>query len=165
MDLPTYKRIVTSQFDATLIMLEECIKACPAAKWKSKVGKYAFWHVAYHALYCTDLYAAKSEKTWKTTPRFHPGGKADVEGEYPTRVMTKKELLAYVTHVRKLVRASIRRETAATLRGPAGFSWLSFVRAEVPLYNMRHVQHHTGQLAALLRRAKVKTHWCKASEV
>ncbi len=39
MDLPTYKRIVTSQFDATLIMLEECIKACPAAKWKSKVGK------------------------------------------------------------------------------------------------------------------------------
>jgi uncharacterized damage-inducible protein DinB len=56
----------------------------------------------------------------------------------------------------------MRRETAATLRGPAGFEWLSFTRSELPLYNLRHVQHHTGQLSAFLRRAKVKTHWQKA---
>lgn len=164
MTTDTYKRIVLSQFDAALIMLEECVHACPATMWTRKVGKYAFWHVAYHALYCTDLYTARSVHTWKTNPKFHPGGKADVEGEYPTRMITKREVLAYTAHCRALVRASIRRETAATLRGKSGFEWLAFTRAEVHLYSMRHVQHHTGQLSAFLRRAKVSVHWCKAGK-
>lgn len=161
MDAPTYKRLVTSQFDASFAMLGECIRECPPAKWNGKVGKYAFWHVAYHTLYCTDLYAAKSDKTWKPHKRFHPGGASDVEDEYPSRVMTKKELLAYLAHVQKLVRASTQRETAASLRGPTGFPWLKFTRAEVSLHNLRHVQHHTGQLSAFLRRAKVQTKWVK----
>lgn len=161
MDLPTYKRVVLSQFDAAFAMLEECVRACPPTKWKAKVGKYAFWHVAYHSLYCTDLYTARRESDWKPSPRFHPGGLADVEGEYPTRVITRREMRAYVDHCRTLMRASIRRETTRTLRGPAGFSWLAFTRAELHLYNLRHLQHHTGQLSACLRRAKVKTHWSK----
>jgi len=161
MDTTTYKRIVRSQFDATLNMLEQCIRACPPGKWKGKVGKYAFWHVAYHTLYCTDLYTALLGKDWTTTPRFHPGGAGDVDGEYPSRLMTKKELLAYLEHVRKLVRTSLRRETTASLRGRSGFEWLPFKRAEVPIYNLRHVQHHTGQLSAFLRRAKVETRWLK----
>ena len=122
MNLSTYKSLVTSQFDAAFDMLEECIRVCPDAKWKGKVGKYAFWHVAYHALYCTDLYTARSAEKWKTHPKFHPGGAADVKGEYPTRVMT---------------------------------------RAELPIYSLRHLQHHTGQLGAFLRRAKVATKWKK----
>lgn len=150
-----------SQLDAALHMLEECIRACPAGRWKGKVGKYAFWHVAYHTLYCTDLYTARTMEEWSTHPRFHPGGKADVEGEYPTRTMTRAELLDYTTHVRRLVQASLRRETDASLRGPAGFRWLAFSRAELPLYNLRHVQHHAGQLSAFLRRAKVATRWAK----
>jgi len=161
MNLPTYKSLLISQFDAAFDMLEECIRVCPDARWKGKVGKYAFWHVAYHTLYCTDLYTARSAKRWKTHPRFHPGGLDDVEGEYPTRMMTRAELIAYVARCRKLVHASIRRETSATLRAPAGFPWLSFHRAELPLYSLRHVQHHTGQLSAFLRRAKISTRWKK----
>lgn len=135
MNTEAYRRIVLSQFEASLTMLKECLEACPAGKWTGKVGRYAFWHVAYHALSCTDLYAATSEARWKTNPRFHPGGLADVEGEYPTRLMTKPELLDYVAHVRRKVRASLRRETTASLKGPAGFGWLPFARAEVPLYS------------------------------
>jgi len=161
MNLATYKSLVTSQFDAAFDMLEECMRVCPEAKWKGKVGKYAFWHVAYHALYCTDLYTARSAEKWKTHPKFHPGGRKDVEGEYPMRVMTRAELLAYNAHCRKLVRASIRRETSASLRASAGFPWLSFRRAELPVYSLRHLQHHTGQLGAFLRRAKVATKWKK----
>lgn len=161
MDLPTYKRLLRSQFDAALAMLEECIRACPPGKWKGEVGKYAFWHVAYHTLYCTDLYTARAGAAWKPTPRFHPGGASDVEDEYPSRVMTKKELIEYVAHVRQLVQASLRRETPASMRGPAGFEWLHFTRAELPIYSLRHVQHHAGQLSAYLRRAKVKTRWIK----
>ncbi|MFO0829531.1 MAG: DinB family protein [Phycisphaerales bacterium] len=161
MKLETYRHIVLSQFDAAFAMLEECIAKCPAAKWKGKVGKYAFWHVAYHTLYCTDLYTARTAAEWKPHPKFHPGGASDVEDEDPSRVMTKPELLAYVTHCRKRLRASIRRETESSLAGPAGFPWLSFSRAEAAIYNLRHVQHHTGQLSAFLRKAKVSTRWVK----
>ena len=161
MDLPDYKRIVLSQFDASLAMLEECLRACPARSWKGKVGKYAFWHVAYHTLYCTDGYTAKTHEAWKPHARFHPGGASDAEDEYPSRVMTRPELIDYVAHVRRKVRASVGRETSASLRGAAGFPWLSFTRAELHLYSLRHVQHHTGQLSAFLRRAKVQTKWVK----
>jgi uncharacterized damage-inducible protein DinB len=156
-----YKRTLTSQCDAALAMLEECVRACPASRWKGRIGKYAFWHVAYHTLYCTDLYAARREAEWKPHPRFHPGGRSDLEDEYPSRVITRPEMLAYIARCRRLLRASIRRETARTLRGPAGFGWLAFPRAELHLYSLRHIQHHTGQLAAFLRRAGVPTRWCK----
>ncbi len=158
----TYRRIVLGQFEASLAMLEECIRNCPPKKWEGIIGKYPFWQVAYHALYCTDLYTARNEGSWRLHDTFHPGGMADVEGEYPTRMFTKRELLAYLEYVSKRVRASMRRETEASLRGPSGFSWLKMPRAEVPIYSMRHVQHHAGQLGAYLRRAKVKTRWVKS---
>ncbi|MBL9148186.1 MAG: DinB family protein [Phycisphaerae bacterium] len=165
MNLATYKRIVQSQFDASLDMLEACIASCPARAWKGKVAKYEFWHVAYHTLYCTDLYTATTQDAWSPHPTFHPGGASDVEDEYPSRLMTKKELLAYLAHVRTKVRSSLRRETAATMRKPAGFPWLAFRREELPIYNLRHVQHHTGQLSAFLRRHKVNVRWVKAGAV
>ena len=37
MNLATYKSLLISQFDAAFDMLEECIRACPDARWKGKV--------------------------------------------------------------------------------------------------------------------------------
>ena len=47
---------------------------------------------------------------------------------------------------------TVAAETAETLAGPSGFEWLKFTRAETHVYNIRHIQHHTGQLGAYLRR-------------
>jgi hypothetical protein len=30
---------------------------------------------------------------WKTHPKFHPGGREDVEGEFPTRVLYKMAMI------------------------------------------------------------------------
>ena len=157
-----YLDMVRSQFDAALDMLEECLRKCPPAQWHAKVAKYEFWLVAYHTLYCTDLYTAKDEAAWCTHPRFHPAGKSDGTDEYPSREFSKRELLAYLKLVRERLHASLQAETSRSLAGPCGFSWVPVTRAELPLYSMRHVQHHTGQLGAVLRRAKVKTKWAKA---
>ncbi len=70
-DPPIYKSLVSSQFDAAFDMLEECLRACPTAKWQGKVGTH-------------------------------------VEGEFPTSVMTREELLAHAAHCRKLVHAPPR---------------------------------------------------------
>jgi hypothetical protein len=37
------------------------------------------------------------------------------------------------------------------LDAASGFDWLPFNRFELHLYNMRHLQHHTGQLTERLR--------------
>ena len=47
---------------------------------------------------------------------------------------------------------SIALETRETLEGPSGFGRLKFSRGELYLYNIRHLQHHTGQLSAYLRK-------------
>jgi hypothetical protein len=38
-----------------------------------------------------------------------------------------------------------------TLDSASGFHWLPFSRFELHLYNLRHLEHHTGQLADRLR--------------
>ncbi|MSR19058.1 MAG: DinB family protein [Phycisphaerales bacterium] len=157
----TYKRIVLSQFDAAFVMLEECIRKCPGTKWRSKVGNWQFWHVAYHALYGVDGYTARKSTDWKPHAKYHPGGMADVMDEFPTREISKRVMLDYLAHCRRKLSASVKRETPASLRGEAGFPWLHFSRAELLVYNLRHFQHHIGPLGALLRRAKVDTKWCK----
>ncbi len=154
-----YKKLVLSQFDAAFAMLEECIRKCPAAHWRKKVGTWQFWHVAYHALYGTDGYCVRNHTDWKPHKRFHPGGMDDVMKEFPTRLLSKRTMVDYCAHVRRKVHASVMKETARTMAGPAGFPWLSIPRGELLLYNLRHFQHHIGQLGASLRRAKVKTSW------
>jgi hypothetical protein len=52
---------------------------------------------------------------------------------------------------RKLVE-TLAAETPESLAAPSGFSRLSFSRGELHLYNLRHIQHHTGALSAYLRR-------------
>ncbi len=156
-----YLALVTSQFDAAFTMLEECIRKCPVKSWNGKIAKYPFWLVAYHTLYCTDLYSAKSEALWKTHPKFHPKGKSEVENEYPSRSFSKRELLAYLRYTQERVHESLAAETTRSLALPAGFSWLKITRAELPIYSLRHVQHHTGQLSAHVRRAKATVHWAK----
>ena len=49
--------------------------------------------------------------------------------------------------------AVVAAESQASLAGESGFPWLPFPRLELHLYNIRHVQHHTGQLIACLRRS------------
>ena len=56
--------------------------------------------------------------------------------------------------------------TPASFQNESGFSRLPFSRGELHLYNIRHVQHHVGQLSAYLRRIVedgeqwwVKTGW------
>ncbi len=163
MNTKNFKRIIGGQFDATIAMLEECVRNCPPKHWRGIIGKYPFWQVAYHTLYCTDLYTARSDESWKPHAKFHPTGRAEIEGEYPSRMFMKREILAYLKYCSKKVRTSLKRETESTLDGPAGFPWLKkMTRAELLIYNLRHVAHHSGQLGAFLRRKRVKTKWAKS---
>ena len=63
-------------------------------------------------------------------------------------------------HCRKKAADVIASETADSLRGDSGFDRRDFCRAELHVYNIRHIQHHSAQLILRLRtQAGVDIPW------
>lgn len=156
------RTILHNQFLAALAMFRDCVASCPAEEggaWDGLIAKYPFWQVAYHTLCFVDLYLERNEADFKTRPDFHPRGMAELDDEYPSRRFTRAELLAYITFCRDKLSATLgdpptspTAESDEVLAGPSGHARRDFSRAELHIYSMRHVQHHTGQLSAFLRR-------------
>jgi uncharacterized damage-inducible protein DinB len=132
-------------------MMKESIEACPPDHWDGIIGKYPFWQVVYHTLCFVDLYLTSNEKDFVPRP-IHPNGWAEYDDEYPSRRFEQQEMLDYVAICKAKAADSIASETAETLQGPAGFERRNFSRGELYIYNFRHLQHHTGQVSAYLRR-------------
>jgi len=156
--LNQFKRLVASQFEAGLCMFHDCVSLCPDSNWGQPIAKYPFWQAAHHTLCYVDLYLSKNEATFeqedmRTGPSgLHPNGWSEFRDEYPSRRFERGELLEYTDHCRQKARRVVAAETVESLDEPSGFHWLKFNRAELHVYNIRHLQHHTGQLGAFLRR-------------
>jgi len=148
--LELYKQLVVSQFEAALAMVNQCISACPPEHWESKIANDTFSYVAYHTLFYADLYLSRTEEAFQRREIHQRGG--DERGEAVSPGVSKEELLADVPVVRKKLLDTLAAETAESLAGPSGFSWRKTSRGELHIYNLRHVQHHTGAMYAYLRR-------------
>jgi hypothetical protein len=68
--LELFRQSIANQYGAALKMLEDCINKCEAKNWTAKAGKIPFWHVAYHVLFCTDMYLSGSLAEFRPQP-FH----------------------------------------------------------------------------------------------
>jgi uncharacterized damage-inducible protein DinB len=145
------KTILTGQFEAALCMLNQCIRACPEEHWEDKIANLTFRQVAYHTLYFVDLYLSPGKEAFELRALHRRGG--DEQSPTVTSAgLSKDETLAYLAICRQKAVATLASETRESLQGASGFARLPFSRGELHLYNIRHVQHHTGQLSAYLRR-------------
>jgi hypothetical protein len=107
--------------------------------------------VAYHALFFVDLYLSPSEELFELRDLNERDG--DERTSTAASVgLSKDETLAYVAICRQKALETLARETRESLEGPSGFSYRKCTRGELHLYNIRHIQHHTEQLSAYLRR-------------
>lgn len=154
-----FRDATLSQGFGALAMLRDCIELCPDDKWDEPIGIHPYWLNVYHTLGYTDLYCARSVSAWVPTPRFHPAGRAGFQGWNPGRRFEREELLAYTELCRKKFRAAFDAETPATFRAASGFPWVKLPRYELYPYSTRHVQHHVGQLSAVLRRLGIAPTW------
>jgi len=152
------KALIRSQYHATLDMLEEAIRTCPESLWADTSYTNAFWHVAYHAVFYTHLYLSDSLEgfvSWsKGRPEYEflgdslpwaPQQKPNIGEPY-----TADEVLEYMTFCRQVVEDTI---PTVDLEAASGFEWLPFTKLELQFYNIRHTQHHTGQLSERLRKS------------
>ena len=137
-------------------MLHNAISACDTELWTDHSYTNTFWHVAYHVLFYTDLYLSEDEKSfvpWEKHREHYQVLSATLP--WPPRAAvhigepySREEIEGYCEHVQQ---GLVKRIETLDFEEPSGFSWLPFSKFELQLYNIRHVQHHTGQLIDLLR--------------
>lgn len=147
----TWKSIVWHQFGAAIDMLENAMVACPEELWGDRSQRPEFWYVTFHTLFFLDLYLSDSDKGFAPPAPFTLD-EMDERGLLPDRVYTKEELQKYLDHGRQKCRKVIAGMTDEKANRRCGFEWLDISVGESLLYNMRHVQHHAGQLNLILRQ-------------
>ena len=154
----TLVELLLHQFEASLCTLHLAIARCPEANWEKAVGTLRFCQVGFHAVFFADLYLQAGEGLEGLRGQgFHVehagefGDYEELEDREPVRVYGKPFVMEYLKFVRSKARETVSRESEEVLAGPSGFSWRKCSRAELHVYNIRHIQHHAAQLSLRLR--------------
>jgi hypothetical protein len=161
------------QYHAALAMLREAVKRYPGDAWAGGVHTNEPWQVAYHALYFTHLYLQRHVDDFvpwqgQHSDAQHPDGIAgprDPHSPLPLlpEPYSKQEVLAYCDFCDGLVDEWVGM---LDLSSPeSGFYWYPIPKLEHQLVSLRHLQHHTAQLADRLRHeAGVGVPWIGSRE-
>lgn len=157
----TTKQIIRSQYQSALEMLKGVITQCPEDLWANTKFKNQSWQIAYHALFYTHLYLQITEEDFipwekhhENIHRFTPAERTSQELQ---EAYTKGEMLEYLEYCRKEID---RKVAELDLEAESGFYWLPFNKGELQFYNIRHLQHHTGELFERLgTNAGIELNW------
>jgi hypothetical protein len=145
------RSVLTGQFEAALCMLDHTIRACPAEHWEGKIANGTVRWAAYHTLFWVDLYLSPGDEDAFVLRDLHQRG-GDEREDKLTLGLSQQETLEYLAFCRQKMLDTLAAETAESLQRPCGISFRKITRGELHIYNLRHVQHHTGQLSAYVRR-------------
>jgi hypothetical protein len=141
------KETIKSQYYASLEMLRIVIRECPEMLWTSTEYGNPTWQTAFHVLFYTHLYLHPHEEDFVPWEK-HKDELVSLSGAEDSKSMvepyTQEELLAYTELILQQVEEQVDR---MDLKAESGFYWLPFDKLELQFYNIRHVQHHTGELS------------------
>jgi hypothetical protein len=159
------REVIESQYAASLEMLKQAILQCPDSMWNDDGDKNKFWQLAYHALFYTHLYLQPFEQAFTAWAKHRheyefmgplpwPPHKVPQIGE----PYTKEEVLEYHELCRQQVKVQVASVDLEA--NSSGFSWIPLGKLELQLYNIRHLQQHTGELCERLgQRAGIDIGW------
>ena len=145
----TIQAVLKNQYKASLAMLRDAIQSCPTSLWIDASYVNPFWHVAYHALFYTDFYLQPSEAAFVPWENHRPG--YNRFGPDPVPPFSVDELLEYCGRCQGMVDTAVDRLDLSAAE--SGFPWYKMSKLEHQLVNLRHLQHHTAQLAERIRQA------------
>lgn len=151
MTMPT---VLKNQYHASLAMLRAAIDACPPAEWATATGRNAYWQIAYHTLFYTHFYLQPDESAFVPWTQHRPDYhrlRADADAARELVPYTPPELATYASMCDAMVDDAIDQMDLAAPE--SGFPWYRMSKLEHQLVNLRHIQHHTGQLADRLRQS------------
>lgn len=142
------KQVIQSQYLAALAMLKQTIVKCPPVAWDNRQDKDRFWFVAYHTLRFAHQYLKAHDKGF---PRWEQRLHAQ-----PGVPFSKEEILKRLAMVERDVAEQVPLMDLNAKTGATGALANKF---ELQLYNIRHIQHHTGELYERLSAYDVKLGW------
>jgi hypothetical protein len=150
-----------SQYHAELAMLRDAVERCPESLWYDGTPANAFWQIAYHTLFFAHLYMQPDEAAfvpWKGHQRHNQNpdgiaGPPDPSSSLPLipQPYARAHVLEYCSYCDSMVDGWV--DTLDLASPHSGFSWYRVPKLEHQLVNIRHIQHHTAQLADRLRAA------------
>ena len=142
------KQILQSQYLSALAMLKQAIVKCPPEAWDNPKDKDRFWFVAYHTLRFAHQYLKARDKgfpRWEQRPHSQPGSQ-----------FSKEEILERFAMVERDVAEQI---PIMDLNEKTGATGNLANKLELQIYNIRHIQQHTGELYQRLSAYPVKLGW------
>ncbi|MBC8145737.1 MAG: DinB family protein [bacterium] len=147
-----------SQYRASLTMLRTAIENYPDELWLDQSFVNPAWRIAYHALYYTHLYLTRTEEEF--VPWEHAIAEANHMGE-PLKEGAaphpRESILEYLDWIYGFVPVGLSNKP---FDSSSGFDWITMNRGQLHIYNLRHLQHHMGQLAERLKsEADVSIDW------
>ena len=92
----------------------------------------------------THLYLQPNEKEFSPWIKNRRGYHTMEKRDEP---YSKADIAEYFAFCREQVEKQVE---ALDLEAPSGFGWLPFDKLELQFYNIRHLQHHTGELSERL---------------
>ncbi|HEY9122204.1 MAG TPA: DinB family protein [Brevefilum sp.] len=143
----TVKKSIQSQYLAALAMLKEAIEKCPDSLWADSGYVNPFWHVAYHVLFYTHFYLSLTAKDFIPWEQHRDEITSLEPSVKEVQPYSKEDILEYLEFCLAQVEAQV---SAMDLEAESGFYWLPFDKLELQLYNIRHIQQHTGELCERL---------------
>ena len=151
------KEAIKSQYFAALKMLQGAIEKCPDAMWVDTNYVNPFWRVAYHTIIYTHFYLSPTEGDFVPWER-HMDGMQLLGDESPdAHPYSKVDLLAYLDLCWEQVNIQV---ASLDIEVASGFDWLPFDKLELQLYNIRHIQQHTGELCERLgAHGEIEVDW------
>lgn len=151
------KHELWQQVGASIDMLAQAIDRCPD---EFLAGDHRFYHLAFHSLIYLDYYLTLPPKDFVPTLPFTIVEQGEIPAYavgdmIPDRTYTRIELSTYLAQSRLKAQALIDQisEKGLTSRFTEEFAGgMDYPLLEIILYNLRHLQHHVGQLYLLLRQ-------------
>jgi hypothetical protein len=153
------KNEIVTEYKGSLKMLVDTIHKSPDDLWESDSYENVYWRIVYHTLFYTAFYLSAGPAEFipwnKHQPNYHVLGSIAHDGQ-PVVIKgnySKADLLDYATGVLNSLEEKI---SDTNLADTTGFDWIALNRFGLHLYNIRHVQHHAGQLTERLHQVGIR---------
>jgi len=156
------QKVLWNQFGASIDMLNDIIAMWPDQYWNLD---NKFYYLCFHTFLFLDYYLTIPPTNYTAPLPFTMISPEEipqyaVDDLLPRKLYTKKELLVSLQTCRQKCKHLIFGLAHETLEHPwldqpddiVGGSTLRYSVLEILLYNLKHVQHHVGQLNLLLRK-------------
>jgi len=158
---PTMVDVLRRHLEPTLEMLGQTIHACPDGLWDARdtgprPAGPPFWQIAYHVLVGLDFWLSDTPQVFRFPP-FHRRDALLESGETSPIALSREQIRGYLEQVVRKSQALLDRLTLGALTEEAEFAGKAWTPADRILTQIRHVQHHVGQMNGILKHKAYKT--------